>query len=249
MSEYYFVCTYIPKLQIDVPSEISIESYASLLEEHLSPADSGKWKALCRYYDLMDLLLFWMGRPLTGYGNFNENTLEEAILTGKDLPEYIDHYLNTYTSTEDRIQHVSKLYAAYFAEEVPKAEGFLKSFLVEDQAIRLILVGLRSKKWGRPLLFELQFENPNDDFVAFMLAQKDAKTFEPPFEFAELKTLYENLSDEPLKLQQAILSYRFKKALDLIGLQTFTVDRLLSYYAQLVLADQWKKINTTAFRN
>lgn len=249
MSEYYFACTYIPKLEIGVSPEISIESYVSLLEENLSTTDNFKWIALRRYYDLMDLLFFLMGRSLTGYGNFNENTLEEAILTGKDLPEYIDHYLDTYESTADRIQNFSKLYAAYYGEEIPKADGFLKSFLIEDQAIRLILVGLRSKKWGRPLLAELQFENPNDDLVAFMLAQKDAKTFEPPVEYAELKTLYESFSEEPLKLQQAILVYRFQKAGDLIGLQTFTLDRLLSYYVQLVLADQWENINTTAFRN
>lgn len=246
MSEYYFVGTYIPELKIGVNTEISLEAYASLLEENLSPDDMLKWTALRRYFDLMDLLFFWMGRPLTGYGNFNENTLEEAILTGKDLPECIDHYLDTYESLEDRIQNFSKLYASYYEQEIPKAEGFLKSFLMEDQAIRLILVGLRSKKWGRPLLAELQFENPNDDLVAFMLAQKDAKTFEPPVEFAELKTLYESFSEEPLKLQLAILSYRFQKVGEMIGLQTFTLDRLLSYYVQLVLADQWKNINTTA---
>lgn len=249
MSEYYFIGTYIPQLRMGVSPEISIESYASLLEENLSTVDTSEWIALRRYYDLMDLLFFWMGRSLTGYGNFNENTLEEAILTGRDLPEYVDHYLDTYESTADRIQNFSKLHAAFYAEEIPKAHGFLKSFLIEDQAIRLILVGLRSKKWGRPLLNELQFENPNDDLVAYMLTQKDAKTFEPPLEFAELKTLYESFSEEPLKLQQAILSYRFKKVGELIGLQTFTLDRLLSYYVQLVLADQWKNINTTAFRN
>jgi hypothetical protein len=246
MSEYYFIGTYIPELQIGTSPEISIDAYASLLEENLSTVDKSKWTALRRYYDLMDLLFFWMGRPLTGYGNFNENTLEEAILTGKDLPEYIDHYLDAYESTADRIQNFSKLYASYYGEEIPKAEGFLKSFLIEDQAIRLILVGLRSKKWGRPLLAELQFEDPNEDLVAYMLAQKDAKTFEPPVEYAELKSLFESFSEEPLKLQRAILSYRFQKVGELIGLQTFTLDRLLSYYVQLVLADQWKNINTIA---
>lgn len=243
MTQYYFLGTYLPELRIGVCPEITIDEYASLLEENLSTHDKSKWAALRSYFDLTDLLSFLMGRPLTGYGHFNENTLEEAILVGKDLPEYVNRYLGTYESTQDRIQNFSKLYSEFYEEEIPKADGFLKDFFLEEQTIRLILVGLRSKKWGRPLLAELQFENPNDDLVAFMLTQKDAKTFEPPLEYTELKVLYENFSDAPLNLHQALLSYRFQKVGEMIGLQTFTQDRLLAYYVQLVLADQWMKLD------
>lgn len=101
-----------------------------------------------------------------------------------------------------------------------KTEGFAERFLEEERFIQLVLVALRAKKWGRPLSAELEEEPP---------------------EHAELKTLYDNFWDEPLKLHQALLTYRFQKAGELIGLQTFTLDRLLSYYVQLVLADQWNK--------
>lgn len=127
-----------------------------------------------------------------------------------------------------------------------ETEGFAESYLIEERAVRLILVALRAKKWGRSLATELQSEDSSDDLVAYILAQKDAKTFEPPIEYAELKTLYEKFGDEPLELHRALLNYRFQKADELIGLQTFTLDRLLAYYIQLVLADQWKNINTIA---
>lgn len=127
-----------------------------------------------------------------------------------------------------------------------KSDGFAKQFLREERAVRLILLALRAKKWGRSLAFEMQDEDPNDDLVAYILMQKDAKSFEPPAEYAELKTLYEKFGDEPLSLHRSLLNYRFQKAGELIGLQTFTLDRLLAYYVQLVLADQWKNINTIA---
>ena len=242
MTQYYFLGTYLPTIRIGVLPEITIDAYSSLLEENLSTDDKSKWDVLRSYFDLTDLLFFLMGRPLTGYGHFNENTLEEAILVG-NLPEYVNRYLGTYESTQDRIQNFSKLYTEFYEEEIPKTDGFLKDFFQEERAVRLILVGLRSKKWGRPLLAELQFEDPNDDLVAFMLAQKDAKTFEPPLEYTELKVLYEDFSNAPLKLHQALLTYRFQKPDEMIGLQTFTLDRLLAYYVQLVLADQWMKLD------
>ncbi len=100
-------------------------------------------------------------------------------------------------------------------------DGFAKSYLQEERHIQLVLVALRAKKWGRSLVSELQDEELKED--------------------PELESIYENFWDEPLALHQALLKHRFKKASDLIGLQTFTLDRLLCYYAQAVLADQFNR--------
>ena len=46
-----------------------------------------------------------------------------------------------------------------------------------EREIRLILVALRAKKFGRDLLLELQYEDSDTDFIAQMLAQKDAAQY------------------------------------------------------------------------
>lgn len=240
---YYFPATFIPELKISMPPEISVEAYQRLLKENLSSFDLKALAVMRSYFDLENIRYFWMGYPMTPYGNWDENALEEALLIGKGLPDYVYKFMDTYDNREERINHFGQLFASFFSEEIRKSTGFLKTFLIEERAIRLILVALRSKKWGKSLLNELQYENPDDHLVAWIIAQKDAKSFDPPEEYKELKTIYELYADQPLELSQALLNYRFKKIEELLGLQIFTIDRLLAYYFQLVLIDRWFRLD------
>lgn len=236
MTEYYFVGTFIPKLQIGTPPEITIESYSSLLKENLNPSDYEKFIQLKRFFDIENIRLYWQGLTINHYGNFDKNTLEEALLNENGLPDYIYDYMNKYESKEERLRNFAKVYAAFFNES---RTGFLKEFFSQERSLHLSLVAMRAKKWGRSILHELQFENPDDDFVAQIMAQKDATHFEPPEEFLEVKTIFEKYSENPFELHQALVNFKFQKIEEMIGLQVFTLDRLLAYYFQLVLVHQW----------
>lgn len=236
MAKYYFVGTYIPELQIGIMPDISVEEYSTLLKENLTGSDYEEVKKLKYLFDLENIRSLWSGKPVNGYGNFNENTLEESLLNGIDLPNYVYEYSDRYESKEERLRNFAKLYADFFQSS---GSGFLKTLFKQERAIHLILVALRAKKFNRSIVQEMQYENPEDDLVAQILAQKDAKTFDPPEEYGELKGIYEKYWDKPLELHQALVSYRFKKLEDLTGLEVFTLDRLLAYYFQLVLAHQW----------
>lgn len=234
--EYYFLATLLPSLEIGQTPEISIESYNDLLEKNLTEPDLEKIKRLRLYFDLENIRLFWSGKPVTVYGNLDKNALEEALLSGQGLPGYVYNFMDSYAENK-RVSHFGQLFAQYFQDQ--KDSKFQK----DARNIRLVLAALRCKKFGRPLLPELQYEDLEDDLTEFLLAQKDGKTIELTSDYVELKTIYESLSDLPLELHRAILSYRFRKIEEVIGLQIFTIDRLLGYYMQLVFADQWILLN------
>lgn len=236
MPNYYFIGTFIPELQIGMQPEITVEAYAFLLKENLTALDYEEVKKLTHFFDLENIRSFWNGQSINNFGNFNEVTLEEALLNGMGLSDNVYNYMDRHESKEERIRNFAEIYADFFNEN---SSEFLKEIFKQEKAIQLVLVALRAKKKGRSILHELQYENPEDDLVAQILAQKDAKSFDPPNEFLELKTLYEKYSNSPLELHQALVTYRYRKLEEMIGLQVFTLDRLLVYYFQLVLAYQW----------
>lgn len=236
MTNYYFIGTFIPKLQIGILPEISIESYSRLLKENLNSSDFKTFLQLKLFFDIENIHLFLNNNKINCFGNFNEITLEEALLNEDSLPTYIYDYMHQYESQEERLKNFSKIYSAFFNE--PKT-GFLKELFKQERSIHLVLVALRAKKMNRSIFHELQFEDSEDDLVATIIAQKDAPNFEPPLEFSEIKTIYEKNYEKPFELHQALVSYRFQKIEEMVGLQVFTLDRLLAYYYQLILAHQW----------
>jgi len=60
--------------------------------------------------------------------------------------------------------------------------------------------------------------------------------FEKPV--AKLQDLYEGNWNNPLGLHRAVLEYRKKQAKELVGLQVFTLDKLLAVYVQAALKEE-----------
>lgn len=195
--------------------------------------------SLLRYIDIENIRQLWMERTLLQKGNLDANELQEALLVQAGLPDYVFRFLDQFDTPQDRLKHFSSLVAAFFQEEIPKQTGFLKDWLILERNMRLVLIALRAKKMGRPLLEEMQHEDAHDPLVAEILAQKDAAAYS----FGEIGAIYEEHQDDPLKLHQALLEYRFNKAQEMINLQVFTIDKILSYLVQLFLVEKWNKLN------
>lgn len=239
MSNYYFVGTALPDLQIGMPPEITLEELAFMLKLNLTTSDLAKVNVIRKYFDLENIRSFWTGRELDVWGTFDQNTLEEALLTKIGLPGYVYDFMQKYDSIEERLKHFSGLLAKFYQEEIDQNDGFLKDLLIVERNVRLVLAALRVKKYGRDLLLEMQYENPEDPLVGQIIAQKDSPSYDPPAKYEALKTLFETYSDNPLELHKAILEFRFRQIQELIGLQTFTLDRILAYMFQLILAEKW----------
>lgn len=121
--------------------------------------------------------------------------------------------------------------------------SFLRNYFQFESEVRLILTTLRAKKLRRDLLSELQYEDLFDPLVAQILSQKDVKNYTPPEEYLSLKELFDRLQDSPLELQKALFIYRFEKIESLLGIEEFTLNRIVGYLAQLILIEKWLQLD------
>lgn len=237
MANYYFLITALPTLSIGKKPEISFKELMDLLALNLTHRDARLVELLLRPIDLYNIRAIWLGFPLDDRGNFKAKDLEEALLVRDMLPPYVIDYLERYESTSDRLRYFSSLYASLFRDEQPLLKGFLLKYYQFERELRLVLTALRAKKTGRDIVRELQFEDPYDPFVSDILAQKDAGDYSPPKEYEDLKTLFVENSSDPQKLNRAVLQYRFEKIEEMEENQDFTIDRVLSYIARLLIVE------------
>ncbi|MEX1012523.1 MAG: DUF2764 family protein [Waddliaceae bacterium] len=242
--QYYFIGSSLPDLQIGMPPEISFGDFDTLLKENLSREDYEQTLVIRLYFDLQNIRAFWKSEEMDKYGNLDENSIEDALIVRSGLPDYVFDFLEKYESKNERLKYFSELSVRYFQEELKDhSEGFLHEFLKFEREWRLVLVGFRAKKLKRDIINELQFEDPNDEIVAQLIAQKDAKVFEPPTRYSDLKAIFEEYGNQPIELHQALVEWRFEKLFTMYGDSVFSLDRILSYLVRLILVEKWMQLD------
>lgn len=243
MSNYYFLTSYLPPLVLGEIPEINLRQLYDLLSYTLKPSDLVKSRILQNYFDIYNLRLLWLGRPLNERGGLNPSDLSEAVVTYDGLPYYVYEFLEKYPSVEKRLQYFPSLVHDFFIKEIERSEGFTKKYLQFARQWRLVVLGFRAKQLGRDLIEELQFEDPTDDIVAQILAQKDSKTYDPPEEYSNLKLLFNTHYNSPLELEHALLEYRFNKVEEMLEQELFSIDWILGYMVKLSIVEQWQELN------
>lgn len=243
MKRYYFLASLLPMLKMGRHPEFPFWEFKELCKQNLTPSDMEKNRTIRRYVDLLNLRAFWQKKELDPHGNYDEKELEEILLLEEGFPDYVFEFLRDYESLEDRLKHFSKLLVQFFNEEIEKADYFLKDYLIFERQWRLVSLAIRSRTYGRDLTQELQYEDPLDDFVAQLLAQKDAPQFTAPDGFEELERIFEEFKDEPLKLHWELGVWRLQKIQDIPQRGTFSIDRILGYLAQLIIVENWVKLS------
>lgn len=238
--QYYFIGTSLPALYFDVKPEISFHDFDRLLQDNLSEKDYKKVLVIRRLYDLLNLKAFWQSQPLNPYGTLDENELAEGLLDQVTFPDYVYDFAQKHESNKDRIKHFPELLSAFFRGELKNETGIMRQGIEFERQWRLVLAAFRAKKLGRDLSEELQYEDPEEELIAEMLAQKDAKEFELPENFKELKSIFERHGDDPLQLQKALDEFRFNFLGSLIDMaDNFSIERILVYMTQLLILERW----------
>lgn len=245
MAKYYFIGTYLPALYFDIAPEISLPEFDNLLRDNLTRGDYQKTKVIRSLYDILNLRSLWLEEPLDPWGNLNENELEDALISLVGLPDYVYAFLDAHEKKADRLHHFPVLLAEFFRRVSKEcSKGFLRDYLSFEREWRLVFAGFRAKKLGRDLSIELQYEDPEEELIAQMLAQKDAQTYEPPEKYQDLKAIFDKFSDDPLALQRAIDEYRFNYIDSLVDIaDTFSIKRILAYMAQLIILLKWFELD------
>lgn len=241
---YYFAATALPPLALGVKPEMSFQEVMEMLSLNLSLKDMKRVQLLARLIDLQNLKALWLGLPLEQWdekGNYGPKELEEGLLGSDALPEYLIDYLEKYESPEERLRYFPALFSGFLRED--QEEGFLKNYFRLEREIQLVLTALRAKAFGRDIMRELQFEDPQDPFIAYILAQKDAPDFLPPPEYIELKGIFEETVSDPYRLHRSILEYRFKKIEELEEGKALSIDQILGYVARLILVEDFEGLD------
>ena len=242
---YYFLSSYLPELHLGAPPELKFDELMHLLKDNLTEGDYAKVMVIRRFYDIENLRALWKGEEIDKWGILDPNELEDALLTNSDFVErnFIDEFLLKFNSVEQRLAHFPKLVSGYYADELSRAKGFLFDYLTFEREWRLVLTAFRAKQLKRDILKELQWEDPEDLMCAQIIAQKDSPRYEAPFEYSDLKTLFEEHYREPFDLYQALCRYRFEKINELAGFEPFSLDGILAYVAKFIIVDKWLDLN------
>lgn len=248
MTEYYFLASLLPPLEIGHVPSLGFPELKELLSNNLTKEDQLRVRRFLRLIDMENLRSFWANEPFDPRGNLNREEMEQALFNlqwpiGDEFPLFLQDYLNKYHTNEERLQHFPLLMSQFFELHMENETGFLKDFYTFLREMRLVMVGFRAKKIGRDVAVELQYEDPADPIVAQILAQKDAKTYEPPFEYKELKPIFEEYGDSPQELYKAVNEYQFNQIIEIWGGEIFTLDRILNYMARLTLVERWLELD------
>ena len=242
-TNYYFLAPALPELHIGYPPDINSLTLDAFMKVNLTKEDYELTEVVRRYFDIQNIRSFWLEEELDPRGVYNEVDLEESLVTRLGLPEYVYAFMEKYESKESRLKHFPALVSAYYTNESERAEGFLKQYLAFERELRIVFTGFRAKRLQRDLLEELQYEDPHDEIVVQVLAQKDSKTYEPPARYSDTKALFEQHYDEPLELYQALCEYRFQKIEEMYEIDMFSIGRILAYLAQLIIVERWLELD------
>ncbi len=243
MKKYYFLASLLPLLKMGQLPEIPFWEFKELCKQNLTDGDKEKAAVIRRYVDLQNLRPFWQNKDLDPHGNYDAKEMEEHLLLEEGFPDYVFEFLRERETLEQRLKDFPFLLVQFFSEEIEKADHFLKEYLTFERNWRLILVAIRSKLYKRDLMEELQYEDPSDDLVIYLIAQKDAPEFSAPEGYENLEELFNEFKTEPLKLLWELSQWRLQQILDLPQRGTFSIDRILCYLAQLIIIENWMKLN------
>lgn len=244
MRKYYYIGTLLPTLSFNTVPEISFEKLNALFKDNLTPQDYKKTLVLRRFYDLLNLRALWLEQEIDPRGVLTTLELEDALLSGTGLDEFVYEFIDKYPNIEERLHHFPSLIASFFQDAKNINDPFLRHYMNFEREMRLVMTAFRAKKLGRDLAVELQYENPEEDLIAQLLAEQDAKNYEPPEKYKELKEIFAKFGDNPLALEKALDEYRIQKIDSLVDMSdTFSIERILAYFAQFLIIEKWFELD------
>lgn len=244
MKKYYYLTCALPKISLKSKPDINFEELQFMLNINLSKSDLNKLTTFKYFIDINNLKRLWSNQEIDSRGNLNTTELEDLVLVKEVLPDYVFEFIDKYEKKEDRLKYFSSLISPFFKEMINDSSGFLNFYFKFEREMRLILTALRAKTLKRDISSELQFEDPDEDLIAYILSQKDMENFEPPEEFEILKNLYKKNINDPKKLHTAILEYEFYRIEKYSEKHPFTVDQILSYAALLIIVENFYKLSS-----
>lgn len=249
MKDYYFLASYLPQLEIGHIPQLGFTELKELIRVNVNEKDQEIFKRFLRQVDIENMRALWLGENHDPRGNLTQSQLQTALQEEcwsdeEPFEESVCDFLKKYPTTEKRVTHFPLLLAHFYQERAEESSRFLREYSQFQREWQLVMVGLRAKILNLDLARQLQYEDAQDPLVAQILAQKESEHYEPPFEYKELKPLFETHLENPLELHKALTSYQFDQIVSMGG-DLFSIERILNYAARLLLVERWLEMNAT----
>ncbi|MEM7174362.1 MAG: DUF2764 family protein [Chlamydiota bacterium] len=243
MSRSFFVGSALPPLQVGKELEWTFDDLMVFFALNLTRAQKSQVDQIRQLIDLTNVRQILREKPLDPHGRLTEKELDEALVHREGLPDYLYTHLDAFDSAAEQERHYARVLIAFFHEMKEKTRGFLQFYFSFEREWRLVLLGLRAKRMKMDLTSELQYEDFTDPLVAELLAQKDTKQFEFPFEYRDLGNRLEGTEADPLAEHRVLTKYQF----DTIGEQfcddPFSGPAILGYFVQFMLIEDDNHLN------
>ncbi|MCH1430446.1 MAG: DUF2764 family protein [Chlamydiales bacterium] len=247
MANYYFLSTLFPPLELGHTPQ---ESFASLLPnviEELNKEDRSYFELLRLYFDIQNLKAYMLQEPLNSFANLStKEQIQENLEQESFYPNFVFEFFSTWDSDDKRLENYADLLRRFYSYADTTSSQFLSAFFEFERKWRIVMVGFRSKHIQADVQKQLQFEDPYETTVAQVLAQKDAKNFEPPTEFAGLKDLFERWKLSPKGLLKALEQYRLDHISNLAEGELFSFDAIAAYLIKLAIVEQWHQMEQSS---
>lgn len=241
--KYFFLATSLPPLELGTIPDMTFEELCERFRINLSQEDWEKTVVIRRVIDLANIRALLLEEPIDRRGNLSQTELEEALLVHAGFPEYVFDFLNRYASTGERLKYFSELMVLYYKNEIPRAKGFLKAYLLFERSWRLVMIAVRAKAMGRDVVKELQFEDLNDPLVLQILAQRDAPKYDPPSEWADIVTQMASVGSNTWEQYRIFSTWRFKKLQEMVESDFASIDWILAYMVCLIMVEYRSELN------
>lgn len=241
MNNYFFLGTALPALYIDHSPQISFDQLMDLFEMNLVQSDKKKVKAILKAFDLRNIVELATQSELYPYGNLSKEDLQQTVSEQTFFDDEVFEFLAEYENPVEIRHHFHKLLSWYLNKKINETHGFLHTFFVFENQLRLVLAAYRAKKAGRDLQPELIYEDVHDPFVMQLLLQKEAATFEFPYEFKQLQSMLPK-DPSPIEEMEAIAKFRFLYFDEFVSNSEFSIGALLAYMIQLINLEMIDKL-------
>jgi hypothetical protein len=245
--QYHYLVAGLPELLLD---EGRLKTTPAALKSDfgsaLHPADLDLLKVLFLQFDNANLLNL-LEKKEAGFderGNFSQELLEEQIRDQDgSLPPYMNRFIADFKENQrdnpDMLwENLLELY--YYEYGMQLENEFLAKWFAFQYNKRTLLTALISRK------FELIAENhlPGDQGISSQLLRSNARDFGISGEFPEVEKVLQAFENENLMARE--------KALDGVDWEWidentffnyFTIEKILGFFLQFMLADRWMKLD------
>ncbi len=243
---YYYIVSGLPELELNQRKiTIPIEDHLSEWREMLLPEDFHSISLLLLPHDNQNLvnLVVKKAAHWVPFGNFDHDTLENALKQPFDLPPYMQEFIASFRENQTLYPDLSwedQLTALYFDHVLEQTEGFLHQWFEFELHLRNFLTAFQARKYDHPLKNHLIGNNEITQKLLSSHAQ-DFGLSKQLFFVEKVMTLLNQ--DNNLEKERGLDEIRWSFIDELNTFNYFNIENIQGFLIKLLILERWSHLD------